>query len=126
MEIFMLQAFAQDLNIFIPEKKETHFFGVLIQSLAIALLKVTDTMWGMEIRPIMGFENDNWLVSFNPILDIPLSKGGMHAAAFEPSFKIMRRINNDLELGVEHYSGMGPISNLQGWKNQEHTTYFAA
>jgi len=83
-------------------------------------------MWGMEIRPIIGFENDHWLLSFNPILNIPLSKGGMHAAAFEPSLKVMRKINEALELGIEQYSGMGPINNLQGCKNQEHTTYVAA
>ena len=38
----------------------------------------------------------------------------------------MRKVNEALELGIEQYSGMGPISNLEGWKNQEHTTYVAA
>ena len=109
-----------------PREEGNPFFWGLNTEFGYSSLKVTDTMWGMEIRPIIGFENDHWLVSFNPILDIPLSKGGMHKAEFEPSLKVMRRINGDLELGIEHYSGMGPISNLQGWKNQEHTTYLAA
>ena len=109
-----------------PKEEGSPFFWGLNTEFGYSSLKVTDTMWGMEIRPIIGFENDHWLISFNPILNIPLSKGGMHAAAFEPSLKVMRKVNEALELGIEQYSGMGPINNLQGWKNQEHTTYAAA
>jgi hypothetical protein len=109
-----------------PQAEGSIFFWGLNTEFGYSSLKVTDTMWGMEIRPIMGVRTDKWLVSFNPILDIPLSKGGMHAAAFEPSLKVMRKINDELELGIEHYAGLGAMSNLQGWKNQEHTTYLAA
>ena len=109
-----------------PQSEGSIFFWGLNTEFGYSSLKVTDTMWGMEIRPIMGVRTDKWLVSFNPILDIPLSKGGMHAAAFEPSLKVMRKINDELELGIEHYAGLGAMSNLQGWKNQEHTTYLAA
>lgn len=109
-----------------PQAEGSVFFWGLNTEFGYSTLKVTDTMWGMEIRPIMGVRTDKWLVSFNPIIDIPLSKGGMHAAAFEPSLKVMRKINDELELGIEHYAGLGAMSNLQGWKNQEQTTYVAA
>ena len=109
-----------------PQAEGSVFFWGLNTEFGYSSLKVTDTMWGMEIRPIMGVRTDKWLVSFNPIIDIPLSKGGMHAAAFEPSLKVMRKINDELELGIEHYAGLGAMSNLQGWKNQEQTTYVAA
>lgn len=109
-----------------PQAEGSIFFWGLNTEFGYSSLKVTDTMWGMEIRPIMGLRTDKWLVSFNPIIDIPLSKGGMHGAAFEPSLKVMRKINEDLELGIEHYSGLGALSNLQGLRNQEHTTYLAA
>jgi hypothetical protein len=109
-----------------PKADGSIFFWGLNTEFGYSSLKVTDTMWGMELRPIVGLRTDKWLVSFNPIIDIPLSKGGMHAAAFEPSLKVMRKINEDLELGIEHYSGLGAMNNLQGWKNQEHTTYMAA
>lgn len=109
-----------------PQAEGSMFFWGINTEFGYSRLKVTDTLWGMEIRPIMGLRTDKWLVSFNPILDIPLSKGGMHSAAFEPSLKVMRKINEDLDLGIEHYAGLGALSNLQGWKNQEHTTYLAA
>ena len=109
-----------------PKADGSIFFWGVNTEFGYSSLEVSDTMWGMEIRPIMGVRTDKWLVSFNPILDIPLSKGGMHAAAFEPSLKVMRKINEDLELGIEHYSGLGAMNNLQGLRNQEHTTYMAA
>lgn len=108
-----------------PDTPSIFFWG-LNTEFGYSSLKVTDTMWGMELRPIMGIRTDKWLVSFNPIIDIPLSKGGIHDAAFEPSLKVMRRVNEDLELGIEHYTGLGAMNNLQGFKNQEHTTYVAA
>ena len=108
-----------------PKADGSIFFWGVNTEFGYSSLEVSDTMWGMEIRPIMGVRTDKWLVSFNPIIDIPLSKGGMHAAAFEPSLKVMRKINEDLELGIEHYSGLGAMNNLQGLRNQEHTTYMA-
>lgn len=109
-----------------PKAEGSIFFWGLNTEFGYSSLEVSDTMWGMEIRPIMGVRTDKWLVSFNPIIDIPLSKGGMRTAAFEPSLKVMRKINDELELGIEHYSGFGAMNNLQGWKNQEQTTYVAA
>lgn len=76
-----------------PKADGSIFFWGVNTEFGYSSLEVSDTMWGMEIRPIMGVRTDKWLVSFNPIIDIPLSKGGMHAAAFEPSLKVMRKIN---------------------------------
>lgn len=108
-----------------PSEPSIFFWGFNTE-FGYSTLKVTDSMWGLELRPIMGIRTDKWLVAFNPIIDIPLSKGGMHKAEFEPSLKISREINENLELGIEHYSGLGPVSNLQGWKNQEHTIFATA
>ena len=108
-----------------PSEPSIFFWGFNTE-FGYSSLKVTDSMWGLELRPIMGIRTDNWLIAFNPIIDVPLSKGGMHKAEFEPSLKVARKINESLELGIEHYSGLGPVSNLQGWKNQEHTVFATA
>ena len=102
------------------------FFWGFNTEFGYSTLKVTDSMWGLELRPIIGIRTDNWLLAFNPIIDIPLSKGGLQQAQFEPSFKISRKINERLDLGIEHYSGLGSINNLQRWKNQEHTVFATA
>ena len=108
-----------------PDEPSIFFWG-LNTEFGYSTLKVTDTMWGMELRPIMGIHTDKWLVAFNPIINVPLSKGGMHQAAFEPAFKVSRKINDELAIGIEHYSNFGTVSDLQGWKTQEHTLYATA
>jgi hypothetical protein len=88
--------------------------------------KVTDSSWGLEIRPIGGYRTEKWLFAINPIMDIPISKGGLHETHFEPAFKISRKMNENLSIGIEHYSDMGPISHLDGWRDQQHTVFLAA
>ncbi len=88
--------------------------------------RVTDSPWAMEIRPIIGLRMARWMLAFNPIIDVPLSNGGFHGAAFEPSVKVMREITRGVEVGLEHYSGLGPLRNLQGWRGQDHTVYAVA
>jgi hypothetical protein len=108
-----------------PDEPSIFFWGVNTE-FGYSTLKVTDTMWGMELRPIMGVRTDKWLLSFNPIINIPLSKGGMHRASLEPALKISRKINDELAIGIEHYSNIGPLNDLQDWKGQEHTVYATA
>jgi hypothetical protein len=108
-----------------PEEPSIFFWGVNTE-FGYSTLKVTDSMWGMEIRPILGARTEDWLLAFNPIVNIPLSKGGMHKAAFEPALKISRKMNDELAIGIEHYSNLGPVSDLQGWKNQEHSIFATA
>jgi hypothetical protein len=108
-----------------PDEPSIFFWGFNTE-FGYSTLKVTDTMWGMELRPIMGIRTDKWLLSFNPIINVPLSKGGARSAEFEPALKVSRKVNGDLELGFEHYSGYGPMRDLQGYKNQEHTVYATA
>ena len=108
-----------------PDQPSIFFWGFNTE-FGYSTRKVTDTMWGMELRPIMGFHTEKWLVSFNPIVNLPLSKGGVNKAAFEPALKISRTINDNLELGIEHYSGYGPLNRLQGYRNQDHTLFVSA
>jgi hypothetical protein len=123
---FYLTGLRPRLKYMHQQAEDEHFFWGLNTEFGYSTLKVTDSIWNMELRPVIGTHLDEWTFVVNPIVEIPLSKGGMHTASFEPAFMIKRKINEDLELGVEHYAGLGPVNNLQSWKNQEHTTYVAA
>lgn len=85
--------------------------------------RVTNSMWGMELRPILGLRSEGWMLAINPIIDVPLSKGGLREAAFEPSIKVMREVAHGVDIGIEHYSSFGPIRHLEGWSRQEHSIY---
>jgi len=108
-----------------PSEPSMFFWGFNTE-FGYSTLKVSDTMWAMELRPIMGLRTDKWLLSFNPIVNVPLSRGALNKAAFEPALKISREINPSLELGIEHYSGYGNLNRLQGYSNQDHTLFATA
>ncbi len=108
-----------------PEKPSIFFWGFNTE-FGYSSRKVTDTIWAMELRPIMGIHTERWLFSFNPIVNLPLSQGGLNKAAFEPALKIARSINPNLELGIEHYSGYGALNRLQGYRNEDHTVFAVA
>lgn len=88
--------------------------------------RVSDSTWGMELRPILGMRWNGWLFNINPIIDLPLSAGGIRAAAFEPAIKVAREVAHGVELGIEHYSGLGPLRNLSSVAQQEHSVYAVA
>jgi hypothetical protein len=64
----------------------------------------------LELRPILGWKNDDWLLAANPVLDWALN-GAERAGrpTFNPSFKVARTVAKDLALGLEYYTQLGPF-----------------
>lgn len=86
--------------------------------------RFSQSEWGSELRPIVGYKTAEWYVAFNPILDWDLS--GPTASAeptFVPSLKVMRNLDKNLALGVEYYSNMGPIGHVLPWDKQDNRLY---
>ena len=77
----------------------------------------------MKLRPILGYRDPQWLVAFNPILDVAIS-GDSHEPQFSPCLKIARSIAQGYALGIEHYADMGPLDHIGG-KQQGHSLYAA-
>ena len=76
-----------------------------------------------EIRPIVGWRSDAWLLSFNPILTTDLAgeeKGVLH---FEPAFKVARTLKRDTALGIEYYADLGRLSHFAPRSEQSHILY---
>lgn len=67
--------------------------------------------WGSELRPIFGYDGDQWLVSFNPILAFTLGKGEQ-SPDFEPSLKLGRHVGQTLMVGFEYYAELGKIDKI--------------
>ncbi len=83
--------------------------------------------WGTEMRPIIGWEDDRWIVMLNPILDTALAgPDSEEGPSFEPAFMAKVKIAGTVAVGVEYYAGFGPIAHFEGWEEQEHYLYEAA
>jgi hypothetical protein len=77
-----------------------------------------------ELRPILGYRNDAWLVSFNPILNFDLAGEQKGVAFFAPAFKLARSVAERRALGIEYYAELGRLSHFAPRAEQAHTLYF--
>lgn len=80
----------------------------------------------LEVRPILGWRNPDWLVAFNPVLGFDRAgptKG--NTPSFEPSLKAARTVARGVMAGLEYYAGLGPANDLLPRSQQEHSLYVA-
>jgi len=77
-----------------------------------------------EIRPIVGYRNADWLLSFNPIVDMNLAAPQKGVLTFAPAFKIARSAGGGYALGAEYYAELGRLSHFAPSSEQSHILYF--
>jgi hypothetical protein len=80
----------------------------------------------LELRPIIGWRNPQWLIAANPVLDWPLNgpeRGGR--PAFNPSFKVARAVAPGVALGAEFYTGLGRLGRPAPRAERPQTLYLA-
>jgi hypothetical protein len=79
-----------------------------------------ESRYNAEMRFIVGKHIDEWLISFNPIVDMPLSQPYVHQApSFSTATRISREVVPDLALGVEYYSGLNQINQPINYQNTQ-------
>ena len=80
----------------------------------------------LEIRPILGWRTPEWLLSINPVVDLPLKPGERTGGPdFAPSFKVGRTVADGVQAGVEYYTDLGQFSSLLPYSKESHTLFLA-
>ena len=80
----------------------------------------------VELRPILGYHNADWLVSFNPVIDKTFRSRYVDAKAdFSPSIKIARTIAAETAIGLEYYDDMGPVGDFLPARKQSQQLFAA-
>lgn len=74
--------------------------------------RVSESEWGMELRPIIGIRTEDWLLSFNPILNMDLSPDFSHQPQFEPALKVSRKVAEGVHAGLEYYGEYGYTNDI--------------
>jgi hypothetical protein len=77
----------------------------------------------VELRPIIGWRNDNWLLSFNPIIGVAVSGDVSREPSLAPAIKVARKVGEGVHLGFEHYADLGGIHHIPAFNQQDHTFY---
>lgn len=80
-------------------------------------------VWGSELRPIADLRLGSFYASINPILAIDLQGPSAGHPALEPAAKAAFFLARGVAVGVESYSGLGPLSGLLPAGEQSHRLY---
>jgi hypothetical protein len=85
--------------------------------------RVTESNVNVEVRPIIGWRSDKWLVSFNPIIGAAVTGDVSREPSFSPALKVARSVGEGVQLGFEHYADLGGIHHIPAFNQQDHTFY---
>jgi len=100
--------------------KRNFFYGVNFE-LSYATPVFSQTRYNLEIRPIIGVRNSQYEFIVNPIVDLGFGHDG--GAELTPAARIARKLKDDLSIGIEYYTDLGPIGNLLPFSQQQHNIY---
>ncbi|HXS52598.1 MAG TPA: hypothetical protein VN782_08710 [Usitatibacter sp.] len=116
---------AKWLPIRVDEQGNGAFAGVNLEYAWVADVLEQATR-AMEVRPILGWRDPDWLFAVNPILEFALA--GPHKGSrpdFDPSVKVARRIAEGISIGPEYYAELGPPGRALPHEEQSHSLYLA-
>jgi hypothetical protein len=88
-----------------------------------AVLRASESASVFELRPIVGYRANDWLVSFNPILKMGLSANVSRQPSFEPSLKLSKRVAEGVHTGAEYFGEYGPLRRFVPSSERSHMLY---
>lgn len=106
-----------------PHEEDARLFWGLNGELGRSARRVAESRVALELRPIIGYRDRRWLISFNPILDTDLSSGVSNEPKFEPALKVARKTGEGVHAGLEYYGEYGPIHHFLPASERAHYLY---
>lgn len=80
--------------------------------------------WGGELRPIVAWESQRWLLVANPIVELSFA-GSSSSPSFAPAVMAKLKCFDRLAFGLEYYADLGPITRHTPFTEQEHYLFEA-
>ena len=108
----------------VPNADKRNFFYGMNFELSYLAPRFSQQRWGLEIRPIVGVRNDAWEFIVNPIVDFSFGTGG--ETTFAPAARLARNLGNDVFVGVEYYTDLGPIDRFLPLQEQSHQLFLVS
>lgn len=108
-----------------PHDDDAFYWGIN-QELGWVSLRSAEQHWNLEIRPILGYRTGKWHFTVNPIIELEFSGPGKENPDFSPAFRASYAVTNNLNLGVEHYAGLGKLEHISPYGQQSQNTYLVA
>jgi hypothetical protein len=121
-----LNALRVRLKYIAPRREDENLFYGLNVEISRDSTRTSDSISGLEIRPIIGYRDVRWLASFNPILNTGLAANVSHKLQFEPALKLTHTMGEDVRGGLEYYGAYGPLGQPLPSSQRAHTVYAVA
>jgi hypothetical protein len=109
-----------------PRQADQNTFYGLNVEIGRETHRTSDSISGMEIRPIIGYRDAQWLVSFNPILAIGLAANTSRQPQFKPALKLTHRLGDGMRGGLEYYGAYGSLTHPLPADQRSHSVYAVA
>jgi hypothetical protein len=100
--------------------KRNFFYGVNFE-ISYATPPFSQTKYNLEVRPIIGVRNSEYEFIVNPIVDFGFGDDGGND--FVPAARLARKLKENLSIGVEYYTDLGPVGSLLPFNQQQHNIY---
>ncbi len=104
-----------------PNAAQREFFYGANFEFSYAMPQFVQTKWNLEIRPIIGFRTGDYEFIVNPIVDAGFGSNGQ--ATLAPCARFAYKLKEDLSVGIEYYTGLGPVDNLLPFEEEQHNIY---
>jgi len=72
-------------------------------------------------RPIVGWRKGDYEFIINPIVDMGFGQNG--GSVFAPAARFARNLGENLAVGLEYYTDLGPLRNFSLFNEQQHNLY---
>jgi len=107
-----------------PLHGQPGYFAGMNVELSLVERRFEEARRTAEIRPIVGYRNDDWLLAFNPIVATDLAGPQKGVLSFAPALKVARNVGSGYALGAEYYAELGRLSHFAPSSQQSHILYF--
>ena len=104
-----------------PHAEQRNFFYGVNFEISYLMPKFSETRYGIEIRPIIGWRKGDYEFILNPIVDAGIGKAG--EVSFAPAIRFARKFGKDWMIGLEYYSDFGAFGRFAAPDNQAHTIF---
>jgi len=110
----------------VPKKEASAFFAGVNVEWGYDRPHLSEDRHNFELRGILGWRTEHWLVAVNPILAwVGQGENRSGRPEFESGLKVARELRPGLAFGVEVYSGFGPLARSVPRHEQDHMIYLA-
>ena len=96
----------------------------LSQEIGFVRRKFSEDTWSWEIRPIIDKNLGRWYLAFNPALERALTGPGKKKGfEFAPNFKVAYSVTKKVDIGLEYYGALGPLTGFDPKREQQHQIF---